>query len=104
MEVSRRQLPMIALIDEIYKGTNSKDRILAARETIKNLAKPHVLTILTTHDLQLCELEQESAIDAVNYYFTETYHQNEIVFDYQIRPGICTTSNAQYLLHMAGIL
>lgn len=104
MESSRKQRPMIALIDEIYKGTNSKDRILAARKTIKALAKPYVVTILTTHDLELCELEQDPAIDAANYYFTETYRQNEIVFDYTIRSGRCTTTNAQYLLHMAGIL
>ena len=34
IEASKKQLPMISLIDEIYKGTNSKDRIFAAKETI----------------------------------------------------------------------
>lgn len=104
METSRKQQPMIAFIDEIYKGTNSKDRILAARETVKNLAKPYILTILTTHDLELCDLEYDSGIDAVNYYFTERYSQNEILFDYKIQKGRCNTTNAYYLLHMAGIL
>ncbi len=104
METSRKQQPMIAFIDEIYKGTNSKDRILAARETVRNLAKPYILTILTTHDLELCDLEHDSDIDAVNYYFTERYSQNEILFDYKIKKGRCSTTNAYYLLHMAGIL
>lgn len=104
METARTGRPMIALIDEIYKGTNSKDRITAARETVKKLAKPCILTLLTTHDLELCDLERDSGIDAVNYYFTERYRQNEILFDYKIRQGQCTTTNAYHLLHMAGIL
>ena len=104
VEAARTGRPMIALIDEIYKGTNSRDRIAAAGETIKKLAKPCILTLLTTHDLELCDLEQESGIDAVNYYFTERYRQNEILFDYKIRQGQCTTTNAYHLLRMAGIL
>lgn len=104
METSKNGQPMLSLIDEIYKGTNSKDRILAARETVKKLAKPYALTILTTHDLELCELEHDHTIDAVNYYFSEYYEENKILFDYKIRQGRCMTTNARYLLHMAGII
>ncbi len=104
VETSKKEQPMLSLIDEIYKGTNSKDRILAAKETVKNLAKPYALTILTTHDLALCELEHDDSIDAVNYYFTEHYEENKILFDYKIRQGRCTSTNARYLLHLAGIL
>ncbi len=104
IETSRKQQPMISLIDEIYKGTNSKDRIYAARETVKNLAKPYAVTILTTHDMELCDLEQESGMDVGNYYFTEHYEKDQILFDYKIRKGRCTTANARHLLRMAGIL
>lgn len=104
VEAGRLQRPMIALIDEIYKGTNSKDRILAAQETIKKLSKPFILTILTTHDLALCDLEHDHDVNVQNYYFTEQYAENQILFDYKIRHGRCETSNARYLLHMAGIL
>lgn len=104
IEHSRLPMPMLALIDEIYKGTNSKDRIIGARETIKSLRRPNVITILTTHDFELCDLEKEDSADIVNYHFTEHYTENEILFDYKIRKGRCQTTNAQYLLRMAGIL
>lgn len=104
IEVSRKQIPMISLIDEIYKGTNSKDRIFAAKETIRNLSKPYAFTLITTHDFELCDLENDLNIDAKNYYFTEHYEKNKILFDYKLRNGRCTTTNARYLLRMAGIL
>lgn len=104
IRVNRRQVPMICLIDEIYKGTNSKDRIYAAKETIRSLSVPWAVTLVTTHDFELCDLEKEEEIDAVNYHFTEKYRENKILFDYTLRKGRCTTTNARYLLRMAGIL
>lgn len=104
IEVGRKQIPMIALIDEIYKGTNSTDRIFAAKETIRNLSKPFSFTLVTTHDFELCDLENDIDIDAKNYYFTEYYKENRIFFDYKLREGRCATTNARYLLRMAGIL
>lgn len=104
IEVSRKQHPMISLIDEIYKGTNSKDRIFTAKETIRNLSKPYAFTLITTHDFELCDLEDNLDIDAKNYYFTEHYEENKILFDYKLREGRCTTTNARYLLRIAGIL
>lgn len=96
--------PLLALIDEIYKGTNSRDRILGATETIRRLAAPHVMTLVTTHDFELCALENDPTADAVNYHFTERYAGDEILFDYTIHPGRCTTTNARHLLRLAGIL
>jgi len=104
IEVSKKQVPMISLIDEIYKGTNSKDRIFAAKETIRNLSRPYTFTLVTTHDFELCDLENDLGIDAKNYHFTEHYKGNRILFDYKLREGRCTTTNARYLLRMAGIL
>ena len=43
-------------------------------------------------------------IDAINFYFTEYYKENRILFDYKLRDGRCNTTNARYLLRMAGIL
>lgn len=104
IDAGRRHVPMISLIDEIYKGTNSKDRIYAAMATVKTLSQPTALTMITTHDLELCDLEYDEQIEAENYHFTEYYEQNEIRFDYKIRKGRSTTTNARYLLRMAGIL
>lgn len=104
IQVSRKQIPMIFMIDEIYKGTNSKDRIFAAKETIKNLSKPWGFTLVTTHDFELCDLEDDLEVNSQNYYFTEHYKEDKILFDYKLRKGRCTTTNARYLLRMAGIL
>lgn len=104
IHVSRKRIPMISLIDEIYKGTNSKDRIFAAKETIRNLSEPCSFTLVTTHDFELCDLENDPDMDAVNYHFTEHYEGNQILFDYKLREGRCTTTNARVLLRMAGII
>lgn len=104
VDAAREPEPLIALIDEIYKGTNSRDRILGATETIRRLAAPHVMVLVTTHDFELCDLEKDAAADAINYHFTERYAGGEILFDYTIRPGRCRTTNAQQLLRMVGIL
>lgn len=104
IEISRKNIPMISLIDEIYKGTNSKDRIFAAKETIQTLSKPYAFTLVTTHDFELCDLENDLGIDAKNYYFEEYYKEDRILFDYKLRDGRCITTNARYLLRMAGIL
>lgn len=104
IEVSKKQIPMISLIDEIYKGTNAKDRIFAAKETIRNLSKPYAVTLITTHDFELCDLEKDLDIHGKNYHFTEHYKENKILFDYKLKEGRCTTANARHLLRMAGIL
>ena len=54
--------------------------------------------------MELCDLEQEPGMDAENYYFMEHYEKEQILFDYKIRRGRCTTANARHLLRMAGIL
>ncbi len=104
IDASTKQVPMLALIDEIYKGTNAKDRIFAAAQTVKKLSQPHIVTILTTHDFELCDLEDSGEMDAENYYFAEKYENDRILFDYQIKKGRAVTANARYLLRMAGIL
>lgn len=104
IDQSQTGAPMIALIDEIYRGTNSRDRITGARETIRRLARSNVLTLVTTHDFELCDLEKDPCTPTVNYHFTEHYSGREILFDYRIRPGRCQTTNAQHLLRLVGIL
>lgn len=100
---SHRELPMIYLIDEIFMGTNSPDRITGARSVLKNLNRKWITGLISTHDFELCELEQENRVKIKNYHFTEKYAGNEIKFDYKLRPGRSTTTNAKYLMKMIGI-
>ena len=92
----KKKYPMLCLIDEIFKGTNSADRIVGAEAVIRCLTNPYTITMVSTHDFELCKL-------AENYHFEEYYEGNEIHFDYHLRKGKCTTTNALYLLKMAGL-
>ena len=91
--------PMLCLIDEIFKGTNSEDRIYGAQKAIATLTKPYIITFVTTHDAQLTDLTYIK-----NYHFNEFYENDEIYFDYKIKEGISQTRNAKYLLKIAGII
>jgi len=90
------------LLDEIFKGTNSIDRHTGAKVLIKKLSKAKLLGLVSTHDLELGVLEKESN-QIKNYHFQEYYQNNEIRFDYKLRPGVSNTRNAAFLMRMAGI-
>jgi len=91
------------LLDEIFKGTNSQDRHAGAKVLIRQLGKAGAMGMVSTHDLELGDLERESERKIRNYHFREFYKNDEIHFDYKLRPGISTTRNAMYLIKMAGI-
>ena len=93
--------PMIVFIDEIFKGTNYKDRILGAKEIIKKLSKLDCIVLITTHDFELCEIDNKKIY---NYHFEEQYNEDKISFDYKIKSGMCTKTNAKYLMSLIGII
>lgn len=92
---------IIFLIDEIFRGTNSKDRILGAKNVLANLNALGAIGIITTHDLELCSLDKNYRIK--NYNFSEYYKGNKIFFDYKIKQGKSITTNAKYLMKKVGI-
>lgn len=102
MQESDKKIPMLVLIDEIFKGTNSADRILCAKQAIVRLHLPWVITMVSTHDFELCDLEFDKKIQAVNYHFSEYYEGDKICFDYTLKDGRCTTTNARQLMKLAG--
>ena len=89
------------LIDEIFRGTNSKDRIYGAKNVLRNLNNQGLMGAITTHDLELCELDTEDRI--VNYNFSEDYIDGKINFDYKIKIGKSTSTNAKHLMELVGI-
>lgn len=90
------------LLDEIFKGTNSIDRHTGARALIQKLSKTNSIGFVSTHDLELSNLEEENS-KIKNYHFREYYRDDEIYFDYKLCRGPSTTRNARYLMRMAGI-
>lgn len=100
IEACRRGEKVFFLLDEIFKGTNSKDRHVGATVLIKQLIKYGGIGLISTHDLELCDLEDETII---NYNFREFYENDKIKFDYTLRRGKSTTQNAIHLMKLAGI-
>lgn len=93
--------PMISFIDEVFRGTNSNDRIEGAKHLLKKLSKPNSIVLCTTHDFELCHIDISNL---KNYHFTEYYENDKIKFDYKIKNGMCTTTNANYLLRLVKII
>lgn len=94
---------VVYLLDEIFKGTNSKDRIFGAKTILRKLYKLSTLGLITTHDLELGALERECPSLIKNYHFSDHIKDNQITFDYQIKPGISQSTNALALMKLIGI-
>lgn len=102
IEASKRGEKIFFLLDEIFKGTNSKDRHTGAIILIKQLIKYGGVGLVSTHDLELCDLEEEYK-NIINYNFREFYENDKIRFDYILRKGKSETQNAIHLMKLAGI-
>jgi hypothetical protein len=90
------------LLDEIFRGTNSQDRHIGARVLINKLSRTASIGLVSTHDLELCDLEKQNP-QIANYHFQEYYEEGTIHFDYMLRQGPSTTRNALHLMRLAGI-
>jgi len=95
--------PVLFLLDEILHGTNSHDRRIGAAAVIRKLASLGALGLVTTHDLALAEIADAAAPQAANVHFEDQLVDGKMVFDYQMRPGIVTKSNALALMRMLGM-
>ena len=85
------------ILDEILKGTNSKDKAEGSHKFIQKLVATNATGIIATHDLSLCTIEDE--LKAVkNYYFDAEIVNDELYFDYKFKKGICQNMNASFLL------
>jgi ABC-type multidrug transport system fused ATPase/permease subunit len=95
-------LPLFFLIDEIFRGTNNRERQQGSRAYTSALAGRHGTGLISTHDLELVHLEED--IPAVsNYHFREDILNEKMVFDYKIRAGASPTTNALRIMELAGL-
>lgn len=103
----KRTPQLVYLLDEILLGTNSAERQTAVRRVMEHLLRHRAIGAITTHDLQLAESPAlAAACEAVN--FRESFDRDEegrrrMTFDYHLREGIATTTNALRLLEMVGL-
>jgi MutS domain V len=96
------RLPVLFLIDEIFRGTNSRERLIGSRSYIRRLAQGRPVGLVATHDLELIKLADEIE-GVVNRHFREEVHDGRMVFDYRLRSGPCPTTNALTIMRLEGL-
>ncbi|MCB0196984.1 MAG: hypothetical protein KDJ65_33865, partial [Anaerolineae bacterium] len=95
-------LPLFFFIDEIFRGTNNRERLIGSQSYVQALAARRGVGLISTHDLELVKLaDDEPAIS--NYHFRDDVTENRMVFDYTLRPGPCPTTNALKLMALEGL-
>jgi hypothetical protein len=95
-------LPHFVLIDEIFRGTNNRERRIGSWSYIKALAALPVIGAVATHDLGLIKLADE--IEGIsNYHFREEIKDGRMVFDFRLHPGPCPTTNALKIMELEGL-
>ncbi len=97
------QAPVVYLIDEIYRGTNNRERLIGSQSFIRALIGAPGIGLIATHDLELSRLDEEND-QVVNYHFRDEVADGQLIFDYRIRPGPSQTTNALKIMALEGLL
>lgn len=100
----RNGVPMMVILDEMLKGTNSEDKLKGSQQLVRQLAQTKAATIIATHDVKLTEIEHELPDFVANFCFEISHQGNDIIFDYKLRPGVTKTMNATLLMKKLGII
>jgi hypothetical protein len=95
--------PVLFLIDELFGGTNSADRRVAAEAVIRLLIERRAIGLVTSHDLALSEIAEKHELKGANVHFTDVPTAEGLSFDYHLRPGKVDHSNALKIIKMMGI-
>jgi DNA mismatch repair ATPase MutS len=91
------------LLDEILKGTNSKDQHAGSEALIKKIIHLKGVGIVATHDVELSKLVNELPDHIRNLCFEINISGDKLSFDYTLKPGVCATMNASFLMQRMGI-
>ena len=104
LKIAATGSPVLFLIDEIFRGTNNRERQIGSRAVIKTLAQqPTAIGFISTHDLELTNLEQTHP-SLINLHFREDINdRGEMIFAYQLKHGPCPTTNALRIMKAEGI-
>lgn len=104
MEQVRSERPVVVLLDEILRGTNSKDKQEGSIGLIKQFVDHKALVMLASHDVVLGELEKQFPASIRNFCFESEIENDALTFDYTLHPGVAHKANATFLMHKMGIL
>lgn len=94
----------LILLDEILRGTNSDDKRNGTIGVIKKLIKKDCIGLIATHDLEVCQIADEHPEQLINKCFEAEIINDELVFDYKLRDGICKNKNATFLMKKMNVI
>lgn len=94
---------LVILLDEILKGTNSRDKQSGRIALIEKMMRYGASGMIATHDLALGELEKSYPGEVVNKCFEVVIENDRLVFDYRLKEGIARQMNATFLMKKMGI-
>lgn len=97
-----KEMPVLFLVDEIFSGTNSLDRKTAAGAVLDSLLRHGAIGALSTHDLALTELATH-VNGGVNVHMASPDVEDPLAFDYKLKAGVNTSSNALAIIRMMGL-
>ncbi|MCP4003369.1 MAG: DNA mismatch repair protein MutS [bacterium] len=103
VELREGPIPLLFMLDEILQGTNSHDRRIGASEVVAGLVEHGSIGLITTHDLALTEMVGRIGSRARNVHFEDQLVDGKMVFDYTLREGVVTHSNALELMRAVGL-
>ncbi|MDX1579086.1 MAG: DNA mismatch repair protein MutS [Gemmatimonadota bacterium] len=103
MDVAETDPPGLFLLDELLHGTNSHDRRIGAASIVRGFLERGAIGIVTTHDLALAEIAAELGERAENAHFEFALEDDEVRFDYELRPGVVRSGNALDIMREAGL-
>ena len=89
----------LLIFDELFKGTNTIERIAINAATFSKLADAGNIVLASTHDLELAEILKDK-YDL--YHFCETVTNDKLSFDYTLKPGVVKEGNAIRILELCG--
>jgi MutS domain V len=102
LDLTRSGQPILFLIDELFAGTNSADRRIAAEAVIRSLGRHRSIGLVTSHDLALGEIGEAPDLKGMNMHFTDlATADGQLQFDYRIHAGKLEHGNA---LKISGFL
>ena len=99
---SNQTLPLFYFVDEIFRGTNNRERLIGSRAYIQALTKHPGVGLIATHDLELVQLADETS-SIKNYHFTDDVSDGRMVFDYKLHTGPSPTTNALKIMRSEGL-
>ncbi len=99
IQESRRGIKTMFLLDEIFKGTNTIERIAAGKAVLSYICKNRNIVFVSTHDIELAGLLKNTY---ELFHFTEMVENNQVHFDYKLKSGELKTRNAIRILEING--